>query len=96
LNKIHENNRITSFLKVSERNNYDGKLISYNIAYTDNNENGMYTSFRIVSDNGKQSLTLISKGDEPRISPSSGRDLNSPIVVRELTKRSPNFNPWSN
>ena len=97
MNTLHNsNNRITSFVKVTTRNDYDGKLITYNVAYTDNDKNGLYTAFYLDFDDGKQSLTLISKGDEPNYSPSTGKDLNSPFTVKGLIKRPSNFNPWSN
>lgn len=96
MTNMHKNNVLTDFVKITTRDDYNGKLMTYSVAYTDNDQNGLYTSFRIDVENGQQYLTMVRKGDKPNYSSSSGRNMNEPVVISNLKKRASNFNPWSN
>ena len=91
----HQPNTITSSVKISERNNYNGKWTSTSVAYTDNDNNGIYHRFLINVENGKKYLTVVAQGDNERLSDRTGENLNRPIVTDNLRKRADNFNPWA-
>lgn len=64
----HEKTTLTSFLKVTERNKYDGKLFTYYVAYTDNDEYaGKYRTLRIDIENGQQVLTFINQRRQAKL-----------------------------
>jgi hypothetical protein len=90
----HKMRTIKSFLKITERNAYDGKPVTYYVGLTDEDENGFYRIFRIDIEGGKEIMTVIAKGDKPNYSLRSGADLNAPIIIEGFRKRQPNFNPW--
>jgi hypothetical protein len=92
----HKNNILVSFLKVTERSDYDGKIYSYNVAFTEKDKNGVYVALRVDMKQGKQILTYLSKGDKPSYNTRSGRDDNAPIIIENFYKKSANFNPWLN
>ena len=87
------NTQLTSFMKITERSDYDGKRVTRYVAYTDEEQNGVYTAFHMSATNDRE-IMVVRRGDRPNYSLRTGEDMNKPLVTEGLIKRAKNFNPW--